>query len=399
MQHLVIFLRTHDPERPGFAILDDNAGVMEFSEFGEASALTAAAKDRMVTVVVPAEDVLLTAVELPKMNRSRMLQAIPFALEEQIIEDVEQMHFAAGLYHAGEQSPVVVAARAKMKAWLAGLQAMNITPDVMIPAIYAVPHAEGSWHALVNDVAVVRTGLISGFACDKNNIGEMLSLALSTATVQPQQIDLDSAHTAALQIDLPAPVNLRQVTTNDLLEMMARQAVTTPPVNMLQGDFQSKRSRGLPKLGSVVKIGAYLAAVWIFLLFLYPVVSFAILNQRASEIKDQIAVIYKRHFPNSSSIVAPRDRMQQKINKLNADLGDNRFLLMMASVGKGLSQATGVTLKRLDFQNNVMLLEISAASSEIFSNFTDALTQQGLRVKQQNANLNGTRVNATLEIE
>src|SRR3990167_3804199 len=150
---------------------------------------------------------------------------------------------------------------------------------------------------------------------------------------------------------------------------------------------------------NLIKAAAYMGAIWLVLMFLYPVVSFAILDQRTRDVKTQITAIYKRQFPNSSSVVAPKERMQQKLNKLNSDLGDNHLLLMMANVGKGLSQSSGVTLKRMDFQNNVMTLEISAASSDIFSSFTDALAQQGLHVKQQNATLNGTRVNATLEIE
>ena len=37
-----------------------------------------------------------------------------------------------------------------------------------------------------------------------------------------------------------------------------------------------------------------------------------------------------------------------------ADIGENHLLLMMANIGKGLSKASGVQLKRMDFQNNVM---------------------------------------------
>ena len=64
---------------------------------GDAAALAEAALDRINIVIVPSEDVLVTTVTLPKMNRSRLLQAIPYALEEQVIEDVDTMHFAAGI--------------------------------------------------------------------------------------------------------------------------------------------------------------------------------------------------------------------------------------------------------------------------------------------------------------
>jgi hypothetical protein len=46
-----------------------------------------------------------------------------------------------------------------------------------------------------------------------------------------------------------------------------------------------------------------------------------------------------------------------------------------------------------------MTLELTAQSSEDFSAFTDFLSQNSLSVKQQNANLAGTRVNASVVVE
>ena len=67
---------------------------------GDLASLTSAVVDKEVIVVVPARDVLLISAQLPKMNRSRLLQALPFALEEQLIDDVEDLHFAAGVEQA-----------------------------------------------------------------------------------------------------------------------------------------------------------------------------------------------------------------------------------------------------------------------------------------------------------
>lgn len=400
MQKLVILLHADDLARPSFAVVDDAGQVVQAVVRGDAALLAEAGKDRIAIVIVPSEDVLLTSVTLPKMNRSRLLQALPYALEEQIIEDVETMHFAAGEYHADTELPVIVTARTKMQEWMTLLQSFGITPDSMIPGIFALPYSESVRHGCVNDVAAVRTGTAAGFACDKTNLEEMLTLAVSAAESAPQEIELMSLH-ASLSLTLPVSVRQSQVSAEQMLEKMALQAISTQSVNLLQGDFQNKKSRGfgMPKMTNLLKVAAYLGMAWIAIAFLYPVVSFTILDQRAKDIKTQIAAIYKKEFPNASSIVAPKDRMQQKLNKLSSGVGDNHLLMMLANIGKGLSQASGVTLKRMDFQNNMMTLEISAASSDVFSNFTDVLSQQGLRVKQQNANLSGARVTATLEIE
>ncbi|HTM63464.1 MAG TPA: type II secretion system protein GspL [Gammaproteobacteria bacterium] len=399
MQKLVVFLHANDPARPDWAVAEESGQIHDVTIKGDPALLAAAAKDRAVIVLIPSEDVLLTTVTLPKMNRSRLLQAIPFALEEQIIEDVETMHFAAGDYQPEQPMSVIVVSRIKMNEWMTLLREFNLVPDIMMPGIFALPYSENSWHAKINNVAEVRTGQNSGFACDKSNLEEMLTLALASTAAEPQQIEIFNADSETLRMPLTVKVIETKATREQQIDAMARQAAQAVPVNLLQGDFQNKKSRAMPKMTSLVKTAAYLGVVLIALLFLYPVVSFIILDQRAKDIKLQIAEIYKRQFPNSTSVVAPKDRMQQKLNKLNSGVSDNRFLMLTANIGKGLSQSSGVTLKRMDYQNNQVTLEISAVSSNAFSGFTDALSQQGLQVKQENANLSGARVNATLEIE
>jgi len=398
-EKLVIVLHAHDLTHPDCALLAADGTVSKLMPACDTSLLAQEAQNRSVLVIVPAEDVLLTTVTLPKMNHARLLQAIPFALEEQINDDLDTLHFAAGVFKANEPLPVMVTARAKMTEWLALLQTWHVTADEMIPSVLALPNSTSSWFVMMNDIAVVRTGEAHGFACDKVNLASMLLLALANASVQPAEIQVETSDTDALTLALPVPVQVTKVDPSQQLEKMFASLPTEISLNLLQGNYQNKKSRRMPKLTQLVKMSVYMIAALLISLFLYPVVSYAILDQRAAAINSQIAQIYKRHFPNATSVIAPKDRMQQKLNKLTADISDNQLLLMMGKIGKGLASASGVQLKRMDFQSNIMTLEITAATSEIFSTFTDALAQQGLRVKQQNANLSGARVSASLQIE
>jgi general secretion pathway protein L len=397
-QKLIIHLHARDLSHPSWVVVDETES-HTVTLHGDSAALADVAKERDVVVLVPSEDVLLTTAILPKMNRSRLMQAIPYAVEEQVIDDVESMHFAVGEHRPDEPLTVAVVARHKMQEWVSLLASWQIVPDSLLPSVMALSDDALTWHAQVTDIAMVRTGRDSGFACDKENLHELLSLAIATAHVPPHDIHIDNSQSETLALTLSIPVEEQHVTAEKLLQAMATQLHKSVPLNLLQADFQNKKARRLPKLTSVWRVSVYLLGAWLVLLFLYPIVSFAILDKREADIKNEIAVIYKRHFPEASSVVAPKERMQQKLNKTTANLGDNRLLILMANVGKGLSKSSGVQLKRLDFQNNVMTLEISASSSDVFSAFTDSLSQQGLRVKQQNANLNGARVSATLQVE
>lgn len=398
-EKLVILLHAHENTRPDCVVLDASATVSKVLLACDTSQLAAEAKSRSVTVIVPAEDVLLTSITLPKMNHSRLLQAIPFALEEQINDELDTLHFAAGSFKANEPLPVMVVARARMNEWMLLLQSWQVTADEMIPSVLALPCPPSSWFVMVSDIALVRTGPSGGFACDKANLGEMLSLALADAITKPADIHIETTDADAVSYSLAVPVQVTVVDASAQLEKMVASLQSEDSLNLLQGVYQNKKSNRMPKLTQLLKVCVYLLVAWLGVLFLYPIVSFALLEQRAAEVNDKIAVIYKRNFPGATSLIAPKDRMQQKLNKLTADVSDNQLLLMIAKIGKGLSASPGVQLKRMDFQGNVMTVDLSATSSDVFTAFTDALSQEGLRVKQQNANLSGAHVSASLQIE
>ena len=67
------------------------------------------AAGRHVIVLVPGAEVLLTQPELPPAKAGKQLQQlVPYALEEQLAEDIEELHFAIGR-RQGESARVPVA--------------------------------------------------------------------------------------------------------------------------------------------------------------------------------------------------------------------------------------------------------------------------------------------------
>src|ERR1700687_202408 len=79
--------------------------------------LAALAMGKEVIVIVPGEDVLLVHAKLPKMNRSRFLKVLPFALEEQLIDEVETLHFALAETQDTGDLAVAVVRQQKMQEW------------------------------------------------------------------------------------------------------------------------------------------------------------------------------------------------------------------------------------------------------------------------------------------
>lgn len=399
-EKLVIYLHADDYAHPSWAVVDADGMVRESAYRDGALGLAEIAADKDIIVLVPAEDVLLISTTLPKMSRARLAAALPYALEEQLIADVDTLHFASGASQPNGNLPVAVVTHEKMQQWLSQLQAWNIVPDTLLPVSLALPFEENSWHIFINEMAIFRSGFFQGFACDINNFRESISLVLTSAAPLPMQIYLNNYTQQALAstLDVPITVNEEMLKPERMLADFAPHAVKKPAINLLQSQYAKQKSK-FPQLKKMLQITIYLAVAWVCLLFFYPLVSYFIFKQRVSHIDDQIAVIYKNNFPQASSVIAPKLRMEEKLQKLNAQIGENRLLLLVGYVGKGMLETSSIKLKRFEFQNNQLTLELTAGSSEDFTAFTDFLTQQGLSVKQQNANLSGERISATLVIE
>src|SRR3990167_2229752 len=190
------------------------------------------AEPYVALVIVPAERVLLLTPKLPKMRRARLLQAIPFAVEEQLLEDIEQLHFAIGAQSLDGTVPTAVVSKKDMQQWVNLIQAWGVKKAVMIPATLALPYHEHAWSLYYEgDITVVRTGLFQGFACDKNNLAEYLKLALPEA---PSSRGLSAGPTvhAALRVD-PAD----KPRDDGILKYEQYTPSREQPINLLQGSF------------------------------------------------------------------------------------------------------------------------------------------------------------------
>src|SRR6185312_3594915 len=67
---------------------------------------------RRICVLVPGSDVLLAEPEVPTKAGTKLAQVVPYALEEQLAEDIDELHFAIGKRAAeSSRTPVAVVAR------------------------------------------------------------------------------------------------------------------------------------------------------------------------------------------------------------------------------------------------------------------------------------------------
>ena len=110
--------------------------------------------DREVIVLVPAGDTSTLTCDLPAKG-ARLRAALPFALEEQVADEIENLHFAAGNRRASGNLPVVVVAHDRMIAWLDQLRDAGIRPLRLIPEDHGLAFVPNTLSLLVAEDQIV----------------------------------------------------------------------------------------------------------------------------------------------------------------------------------------------------------------------------------------------------
>ena len=100
-------------------------------------------------MLVPATDVLTTTIYLPLKAQAKIQQALPFALEEYLADDVEELHFAAGGRRESGRMPVSIISRDKLKDYLGVLADAGLHPDVLMAESYGLACIPGTISVLV----------------------------------------------------------------------------------------------------------------------------------------------------------------------------------------------------------------------------------------------------------
>ena len=141
------------------------------SQAGEAADLSqipAALRGAPAHVWTPATDTVLTTATLPTRARRKILQALPYVLEDRLLGDPETLHFAYRHETDGSLS-VAVTARERVDAWLQAFSQAGMRVVSLCPVTLLVPWALDCWSlSFSGHEILVRTGAVAGFVCSQS---------------------------------------------------------------------------------------------------------------------------------------------------------------------------------------------------------------------------------------
>jgi len=330
------------------------------------------AAQRRVIVLAPADQVLVTRVDLPVRGAARMRQALPFALEEQVAEDLEVMHFAAGRREADGSLAAAAVRRERLQHWVGALEEQGIEISSVMAEQSVVPASPTSTIWLIEDGAcLIRRPGEPGLRVEGDSIEEFMIFGDprdgDTEGGAHLTVYLDANDQARLGDDLNA---LReQLTSVDVkllpdgaLPLLAATAVREPGVNLLQGDFAPRT--GIQRLLKPWRTAAALLLALISLLVIRQGAELFQLKAEEEYLDQSIQTVFREAMPDVSRVVNARGQMETRLRAIRSAGGgsDAPFLAIMEVISRALVAEPEARLESLSFRNGIMELKLAAPS-------------------------------------
>ena len=347
------------------------------------------AEAEQIIVLVPGEDVLLTEVKLSARNRAQLLQALPYAVEDQLLSPVEDLHFAAAQTR-GEQVGVAVVAKSRMRAWLERLREEGIRADVLLPESLALPLAPDSATVVIEDArAIVRLAPWSAFACTLGELPAWLQQAQAAQMLRPLEVH---DFRAAPALVLPVPVAAYLERQRDPLALFAsafdaadaaskpgagRGSVAgTQAINLLDGEFgvSHRQARG----ARWWRIAAALAAAVVVVAIL-DLGADVLRLSRASARMDALAQqAVHAAFPEIDAAqlarVSPGQLMRGRLERLGGGAQSSGLLRVLAQIAPVLGSTTRTQTRGMEYRNGVLELALRAPDVAALDSVRERLT-------------------------
>jgi general secretion pathway protein L len=380
----------------GNKVLGNKADVLHSSSKNGSDELANIAKNiHNIIVLVPGEDVLLTHVKLPKLSRSRLAKAIPYALEDQLTEDPSILHFSVGKAKVGALLPVAVVNKDKMIAWQSFLSTVlkeaNQQVSVFLPDVLALPLPADSFYVLIDQgLAWVRTGTSAGFVIETAGLFTMLQLILKKeAPSLPRLIHIDVPDAMVVlteeqiaQLGVPVNVSVAKVQP---LALMAPALEGPCPMNLLQGEFLPSFKK--VTLNQLVGLAFAIAGAWFVVITLANIIHIVFLQREKTALDEEMTALYHVVYPTSSLPSRPEVRLQKELSTLQAGQADSTFVRLIKMIGSDIGPllSTKLTVKTMTFRDNQLILEIEAKELIVVDKLRQSLGSRGLKAVVSNS--------------
>jgi len=379
-------------------------GTVQSGPLSDAAALTSG---RRVIVLLPGTDVVLAEPVVPLKSGAKLAQVVPFALEEQLAEDIEQLHFAIGKRNGRPGIPVSVVAHQRMRQWLDVLAAAGIRADALYAETAALPEIPNAVALIIDGTRVyMRRENGQGAVLEVEPLIEALQLALASGDDEREHVTIYISE-ADYERERDLLEGLREFTASLQLKLMpdgplplmAANVASAAPVNLLQGPYAVKRKLTLSF--APWRYAASLAGIFVVLHFGLKGWQYWDNKQLEAALDREITQVFQQTMPGAPvpDPLQARRHVELRLNQLRGTAPVSGMLVTLAALSEALAQAPNTTVEAIAYRNNTTDVRLLAPSVDALDRIRQVATEKGLGAEIQSANPRDSKLEGRLQFK
>jgi general secretion pathway protein L len=370
------------------------------------------APNAQVVGIVPGCDVVLKLVQLPTKANRKVLNAIPFMIEDEVASDISKSFFAFGK-RIGDVQQVAVVSREKLDFWQTVLKQADLQCDLLVPDTLALPYLADTISLLSlgqhdQSALIVRADEWAGFQGEQSWIFSLVEKQLRTnlQSVTAYSELQKSDHLAAFFT--PTDTNEESDNETDTPTLTANydklpmqlllDGALDIKFNLLQGSYLVKRKT----MGQWHKwrLAAVLAAVALCVNLVSKTVELNSIKSQRQIIETKLQASINKGFPNLPRARNKEVAIENEMTRLEQGGGGISMLVMLTQMSPSFAN-TGVTPQsiRYDATRTELRMQSVASNFESLEKFRREVQALGFEVDQGAINNKGDQVVGTIIIK
>lgn len=323
-------------------------------------------------VLVPSVHLSFFKISLPAKSMAQCHRIVAFSLEEELAEDISQLHYA--VQRMEDEWFVVVCAHEKMQQWLNLCHENGLHPKKIIPDVLVLP--ETSNCLIEPDQCLLRLPGLLPMATYPSIFEDIIGLL-------PEHID--------------APTPFVAENYEDLLGSDMQIDSTT--INLLQNEY-SKTTSFTTFLRPWLKVALWGGLLWSSIIC-YLLLKNQQLETHIAQTKQHNVQQFRKLFPQETRIVNLRTQAEQKFRQINQQqqFYSVNFIGLTESVITALEKHQNVKLSQLDYSRYALRLYVNSNSLSKLQNFINQLKgNTQLDINVQSLDENNGKARSTINV-
>lgn len=332
--------------------------------------------------ITKANEVIFKELTLPNIVKNKLIRAIPYALEEFIAEDINQLHFTVLKSKSSSKNKHTIAYIKKniITQWHDLFSKIKNTAYLISP-IHLLTWKQEEWTLIIGKKKFwLRESQLTGVSLYKECLQSVLK-ELIEKNIKEQFIKIIPVENSKTEeiVGLLKKHRVRykiEPKIKNLYESFDFTSVNFENVNLLMNEFSLRSNNNkIRKIYSLSILSIFFTVICATCLkfnFLYE------LKKKQKLIEQYTLIQYQKVFPEATTVQLFNKKLNTALKVTSLPLPDH-FLQLLSALEKAKPQLNSIHMKSIIYSNKNLKVTVTLEDINLFNQLQDLLSQAGIK--------------------